>query len=225
MYFPAGFNKELSIEIGELIITAYDQFASFEDKKTWHLPDKYHLICDLNYTWKFDNVIENRIYNFDITIRKTIHLKNQKSMTIPIGFIAQQNEKIFIIFRGTKTVKEWIHNFSINLKECLLPNYGNIHEGFLLIYDSVRKTILENLQKIDTGNKVFVAGHSLGAALATLVVPDIETTIKKKVTALYTFGSPRVGDDTFVKTFNSSFANKSYRIVNTSDIVTSIPLP
>lgn len=49
--------------------------------------------------------------------------------------------------------------------------------------------------------------------------------MRKKISALYTFGSPRVGDSTFVQTFNSFFAVKSFRIVNASDMVTEIPFP
>jgi len=56
-------------------------------------------------------------------------------------------------------------------------------------------------------------------------VTDIEASTRCRVEALYTFGSPRVGDDRFVKAFNRAFAARSFRIANTSDIVTSIPLP
>jgi triacylglycerol lipase len=73
--------------------------------------------------------------------------------------------------------------------------------------------------------KLYVAGHSLGAALTVCAVPDIEASTRCRVEALYTFGSPRVGDDAFVQAFNGAFASRSFRISNTSDIVTSIPLP
>ena len=42
---------------------------------------------------------------------------------------------------------------------------------------------------------------------------------------LYTYGSPRVGDKVFAEAFNRRHAGSAFRIVNTSDIVVSIPLP
>jgi hypothetical protein len=66
---------------------------------------------------------------------------------------------------------------------------------------------------------------SAGAAFAAFAMIDIEFTLKKKVTALYTYGSPRIGSNQFVQAFNKTFVSRSFRIVNTSDIVTSIPFP
>lgn len=84
---------------------------------------------------------------------------------------------------------------------------------------------MESLAGADPKANLYIAGHSLGAALTTLALPDIEANLKRKVSALYTYGSPRVGNDAFVKAFNGSFGQRSFRVVNTSDIVTSIPLP
>jgi predicted lipase len=74
-------------------------------------------------------------------------------------------------------------------------------------------------------NRLLVAGHSLGAAMATLALPDIEASLNIKVTSVFTFGSPRVGDDAFARAYNTAFGRRSFRIVNTSDIVTSVPPP
>jgi hypothetical protein len=57
-------------------------------------------------------------------------------------------------------------------------------------------------------------GHSLGAALATLLAGI------KTPDALYTFGSPLVGDPDFVATLGGV---KNFRYVDCCDIVTRIP--
>ena len=57
-------------------------------------------------------------------------------------------------------------------------------------------------------------GHSLGAALATLLAGI------KTPDALYTFGSPLVGDADFVATLSGV---KNFRYVDCCDIVTRIP--
>jgi triacylglycerol lipase len=225
MYAPRGFDGDLAIELGELIVQAYDQFAAFEDKRPWSLPAKYRLVCELNYTFKPAKANESKAGSLEIDFRKFFNLKDKSYPTMPIGFIAERGKMAFVIFRGTKTTKEWISNLGINLKEYPLPNFGNAHEGFLQMYDSTRSTIAENLPALARNHRVLIAGHSLGAALATLALPDIETNMKIKASALYTYGSPRVGDDAFVKAFDRDYSRKSYRVTNTSDLVTSIPFP
>lgn len=225
MYFPKGFDQELSIELGKLVGQAYDQFEAFESEKKWELKGKYSLIKELYYLWTPTKALEKGIHSFDATMDRIRPSNRGKDIQVPIGFLAKRDRRVFVIFRGTLTIKEWIRNFSIGLNPYLLPNYGKVHEGFLQTYRSIRKEVIDSLLEQDQGVNVFVAGHSLGAAIATLSLPDIEANTKVKVTSTYTFGSPRVGDDTFTTTFNSKFGNRSFRIVNTSDIVTSIPFP
>jgi triacylglycerol lipase len=72
------------------------------------------------------------------------------------------------------------------------------------------------------GNKpVFLTGHSLGAALATLAVARWHD-IGRRVNAVYTFGQPRTGDHTFARHFNFAFMPTTFRIVNHNDLVTRI---
>jgi predicted lipase len=64
--------------------------------------------------------------------------------------------------------------------------------------------------------EVWVIGHSLGAALATLVAAAIPGS------NLCTFASPRVGNSAFVK-FSNATAKQSIRIANIRDIVPHVP--
>jgi hypothetical protein len=61
-----------------------------------------------------------------------------------------------------------------------------------------------------------MTGHSLGAALATLGASRYGN-----VQGVYSFGSPRVGNDVFKEKFDV----KTYRIVNNDDIVARVPPP
>jgi triacylglycerol lipase len=225
MYAPNGFSIGLSIELGELVSQSYAQFKAFENGKKWELASNYSLIKEIYYTWTPTKAIEKGMHGFDKTLGRFRGSGRNKAIRLPIGFLAQGRGNYYLVFRGTLTVKEWVRNVSMSLSPYLLPKHGNVHGGFLETYDSIRNEIKEALSQINHRAGIYVAGHSLGAALATLALPDIETEMKTKVTCVYTFGSPRVGDDTFVKSYNSKFGNRSFRIVNTSDIVTSIPFP
>ena len=75
---------------------------------------------------------------------------------------------------------------------------------------------------IPVGASVEVAGHSLGAALATLYVMENAKTDQLANPALCTFASPLVGDAAFAAAFNA-LGLTSWRIDNAPDLVTKIP--
>ena len=68
------------------------------------------------------------------------------------------------------------------------------------------------------GLPIFVTGHSLGGALATLGAAYLSGW---GLAACYTFGAPRVGN----KEFSSSLQTPIYRVVNPLDTVPHIPTP
>ncbi len=75
---------------------------------------------------------------------------------------------------------------------------------------------------------IFITGHSLGGALATLAASHIiklicDNKISAKPPILYTFASPRVGDSVFANNFSK--LDECYRIANSEDIVPKIPIP
>jgi triacylglycerol lipase len=225
MYFPPGFSIALSVELAELIDSAYAQFEAFQNDTPWKLAQKYVLVRELSYVWTPTKAIERGIRNFDITLRRLSRTPRTTEVKIPIGFVARSKVALFLILRGTQTVKEWIRNFSISLTDYPIAGHGKVHGGFLGTYEAIRGDIMTALTAVDSNLALFVAGHSLGAALATIAALDNESRGGRGIRAVYTYGSPRVGDDQFVKAFNRSHGDRSYRVANTSDIVTSMPLP
>jgi triacylglycerol lipase len=89
---------------------------------------------------------------------------------------------------------------------------GRVHHGFQKELDKLWLQIESAIANID---KLYVTGHSLGAAMATIAA----NRIKSKVIALVTFGSPRVGTSEFVS--NCTFTH--YRVQNNCDDVTKVP--
>ncbi|MBD1807483.1 lipase family protein [Microcoleus sp. FACHB-SPT15] len=159
------------------------------------------------------------------------------------GFIAQsqtQPNKFFVVFRGTREAAEWFNNFRPVPKPFLeeegFRNLGGVRNGFNLIYSSKKgresknPTIKETIaklfkeQRIDSNSEIFVTGHSLGAGLATLATLHLHKVAElnnvQPLIQLYTFASPRVGDETFAEYFNKI---QSFRIINSEDMIQSVP--
>ncbi|CAM6123105.1 unnamed protein product [Calypogeia fissa] len=110
-----------------------------------------------------------------------------------------------------------------------------VHSGFLKAYDSVKARILSLLRaSIDSsinpidGSRwqIFVTGHSLGGALATLFALELSSSRLAKSqnlgVTMYNYGSPRVGNRVFAEKYNKIVKN-SWRVVNHRDIVPTVP--
>ena len=89
---------------------------------------------------------------------------------------------------------------------------GRVHAGFAHALAYVEPSLLAAINAVDY--KTYYTGHSLGAAMATLLAS------LRKPDHLYTIGSPRVGDNDFLNTLEGVNAT---RFVDCCDIVTRIP--
>lgn len=118
-----------------------------------------------------------------------------------------------LAFRGTE---QDIRDFLVDLEVGGLPLAQDsefIHLGFARAFDSVWPAIANTLAQLDC--PVWVTGHSLGAALATLAVA------RYPFFACYTFGSPRVGNQAFVDRLQGRTV---FRVVDDDDMVCKVPM-
>eukprot|EP00884_Botryococcus_braunii_P003299 jgi/Botrbrau1/12970/Bobra.154_2s0020.4 len=106
-----------------------------------------------------------------------------------------------------------------------------VHSGFVTAYDSVKARIMSLVdevmdQKPEAEWTVYVTGHSLGGALATLSAFDFATRTprgkKKPRVVMYNYGAPRVGNKVFAEAYNQEVPD-SWRVVNTKDVIPRVP--
>jgi hypothetical protein len=167
-------------------------------------------------------------------------------------FINKCLDEFVVAWRGSDTslsagsLKDWIADGNMLRSDCVYAsNCGNIHNGFTSYYNLGRNDYLDIVQEVLTNytsvKQLTIVGHSLGGALTTVSALDTQDKINARslnVTRDYsnvtiktrTFGSPRVGDQTFAKKFDSLITD-SRRYVSqylkisdaTEDIVTGNP--
>jgi triacylglycerol lipase len=224
MYYPKNFDRGRAIELGGLVKQAYTQLADFQDDRPWSLKGNYSLVSELKYLG-IQISATNTVNQFDKELREFAKSKLQRGKGLPIGFIAENTGEVFLIFRGTVTTSEWLRDLNIRLTSYPHLDSCKVHEGFLQTYNVFRTKITETLAVLDTRKRFFIAGHSLGAALATLAVPDLAASTGFKSPVVYTYASPRVGDKAFARSYDRQYGKRSFRIANTSDLVVSIPPP
>ena len=148
-------------------------------------------------------------------------------------FRSDKYKKYIIAFPGTRDPILELLSEAVNSK---LVNYNDIDNGikvvnyFHKVTQELKEIIFTSdiLSDIDNhpGYQFISVGHSLGGAVATLVLYEgvnkgfIHPNYNEPV--LITFGQPRTGNENFVLDFISKIKNV-LRVVRDGDIVTSIP--
>lgn len=97
---------------------------------------------------------------------------------------------------------------------------GRLHRGFKNETDKLWPAIKEDLIREQSRRHVWLCGHSLGAAMSTVIASRCKNdSALYNPKELHTFGSPRVA----WKTYFSNTVFTHYRWVNNADIVTRVP--
>jgi predicted lipase len=204
--FPVNFNIDKALELANLSNEAYAQYKAWQTKQSWQLPHGYALESSIYAVYEKDNM--------------------------PLGFIASKLQDIYIVWRGTQDIEEWIEDAKFDqIKSSFLKNNEKVAMGFDQMYvtgdakvDSPQKTVMNYLSKLsaNTYKNLWITGHSLGGALATLNIYDIVTNTIHTDASLYSFAAPRVGDANFATTFDNA-VGVSWRVVNSNDEVPNLP--
>ena len=181
---------------------------------------------ELSYYSKEDNspdveAIKSTLYGIDKKFSDVQGFSNKSSQ----GIVINHEDFIVPAFRGTDEIADWLDNLNVSSQPSAL---GNIHTGFykalMDIWPQMKSCIRSFRRALDDhpGKSLWLTGHSLGGALATLAAA---TLIEADETfyGAYTFGSPRVGDRVFARNFNVEVKNKVFRFQNNNDLVSRIP--
>lgn len=126
--------------------------------------------------------------------------------------LKDSNDQHVLSFRGTEVSQPSDVLADLKAGKNIEAAGGKVHVGFKGELDKLWPSIEKALANVD---KVYITGHSLGAAMATIAASRIQN----KVIALITFGSPRVGTSAFV----NSLQVIHYRVQNNCDDVTKVP--
>lgn len=165
-----------------------------------------------------------------------------------IANLRSKEKTIVVSFKGTSPfdLNQWLIDMSISKTDASEYLYGNVHDGF---YSTMFRTgpnevatlyikIANYINKLTSKDKkancrLWVTGHSLGAALATLFFSRVTNSkadvAGASVEGAYTFGNPRVGNTAFYAGFTSrsniplNNKVKLYRVANVNDPVTMVP--
>lgn len=100
----------------------------------------------------------------------------------------EQNDTLYIFFKGSDSDYDWKTNFTFTQK---VYKQFRVHKGFYKEYTDVRNIVLDKCYSKDY-KRIIVVGYSLGGAICTLAIEDINYHFPNKEIVGYAFESPRV---------------------------------
>ena len=146
------------------------------------------------------------------------------------GMILSNDATLVIVFRGTRlqvrTLFDLVEIVLIDeddlwIDSQFLPTVcragGHVHHGFLTAYADISDEVNTVVQAQRPGQALWLTGHSMGGALATLAAAHFGA---PTIQGIYTYGCPRVGDTAFV---NALPRESYYRFVHRDDWVCTLP--
>jgi triacylglycerol lipase len=146
------------------------------------------------------------------------------------GIVLQNETTLAIVFRGTRldthTPLAAAEIIVINQDDLwtdaqFLPAVcragGRVHRGFLAAFAACREQVDAIVGRKRPSQRLWLTGHSLGGALATLAAAHLGSV---PIQGIYTYGCPRVGDAQFAATLPRT---SHFRFVHREDWVPTVP--
>eukprot|EP00752_Nemacystus_decipiens_P010362 g9232.t1 len=150
-------------------------------------------------------------------------------------FVAANDDVLLLVFRGTSERMDWLTNLRGAPRAvtwCPKEERCSIHRGFddavSLMWEPIHEKIKE-LHGDGKGRKLYIAGHSLGGALATVAAARLAFEDNMNIAGVYTIGSPRLFDADLARNFDARLndgipmKDKVFRARNNNDAVTRLP--
>jgi triacylglycerol lipase len=141
------------------------------------------------------------------------------------GFVARITDpetklaSVFVSYRGTEPamIIDWLSDVQFH-QAPLQGMPGKVHGGFGRAAAMVQTQTIQALNDLP-GSRHYFTGHSMGGAIAVVAA----AVFRQIVTAVYTYGQPRVGDETFSNAYDQALGKVTFRYVDNFDIVPHLP--
>ena len=151
------------------------------------------------------SIVQEELSKYDL--QAEFHIYNLNTDTN--GFIASNDHSVIVAFRGTD-IKSWKNIFTDAwfFRERIIPGRNTLaHNGFITAFNSVYESIANELQPNLGKKKLFITGHSLGGALASLLMYRLTMEHSEAQPTMYVYGCPPVGDISFSTYFEGRPSN------------------
>lgn len=132
-------------------------------------------------------------------------------------------KEIVLSVRGSNNIRNFITDVIFAWRDCDFTAQCKLHTGFAQAWDEIKDASTKAIKAARAKNpnyKLVITGHSLGGAVATIGAAYLRR--DGLAVDVYTFGSPRVGNDKFANWFSAQ-AGGQWRVTHENDPVPRLP--
>ncbi|EIE24300.1 alpha/beta-hydrolase [Coccomyxa subellipsoidea C-169] len=161
---------------------------------------------------------------YDLQHTHIIHEKDPDTKVL----VSWNNDTIVVAFRGTASLKNaWRAEHVPKRGRFWLGRRPLVHKGFWRSWSAhgIGDRVMDFIGSLLVDSKlpaadwhVYITGHSLGGALATLAAYDIQTAFGFKDLQVYTYGAPRTGNHAFAREYEALIP-ETWHVVHDSDVI------
>ncbi|EFA85050.1 predicted protein [Heterostelium album PN500] len=195
------------------LVMSYSAYCFNSSITKWGCPAS---TCD-------NNTLTDGFFKYDFSF------VDEYTVSDSLFYIAIQESTYYLVFRGTDNKVNAFEDFDF-LSQAQFPKDSGstalVSKGF---YDAcLRDQVLPALKAAGCHQysdcNLMIFGHSFGGAMATLAALDFSINKYFGNIGVYTYGSPRVGNQEFAELFDANVPN-SFRVVYLEDTIPHLPLP
>lgn len=199
----------------------YDKFEGIKQSDSYDQQTALSLAiaCDLAYEKR--SKVKATLPSWGYQLTGYVNVQKKPDIDTQC-FVMENDENIVVVFRGSNSIEDWLANFQAVSNPGPLKN-TKAHEGF---QDALYPAVIQLTKLVDLANdgskKLWLTGHSLGGALASLYAGMLIEN-GYAVYGIYTYASPRPANGKFEDKLNAKVIGPHYRVVNHGDIVPHVP--
>ncbi len=192
--------------------------AAYSDRTAWIMATLSRLAYEPFDSAEEKAALEEKLAVGGFKLISTVNVTKGKSVDTQAILVNRPGEMSVLVFRGTEFKRDQgekgfpLSDLKTDLDavfvkpEGAADDDGKLSRGFFRAFEAAWGDIEEGIKKLydkDRTEPLYITGHSLGAALATIAARELEKRLKTQyqkltVAACYTFCSPRVGDGKWV---------------------------
>ena len=243
---PRAFGQRAPLEAHRFI---HRLLSRAERKPTYDPELAYSLAVIAGWSYSDGQTLSNKLQYFGLPFN-TVHgmrVVNEPMFIVASAyFVRSECGRVGVLsFRGTEptSANNWLTDADVSLRPI---SGGRVHSGFYTnlqaIWDDVVVRVTRAIENqdgadLDVGGSdgrkkreplraLYITGHSLGGAMATLAAAKIHEDAEippSLVKGVYTFGQPAVGDPSFGRQCERRFGDVYHRHVYREDVVPHLP--
>ncbi|KAK5164894.1 uncharacterized protein LTR77_009558 [Saxophila tyrrhenica] len=155
-------------------------------------------------------------------------LKVDERKTTGLIMLDHAHKALVITFRGTISDADWETNLEFVLEDAsdVCGKGCKAHAGFFASWRGVSDIVTTKWRALSQQYPQYstiITGHSLGGAIAHLCAAGLKTVGPNAAMSLYSYASPRVGNEVFASFINQRFGANIYRFTHLDDPIPRLP--